>query len=370
MVSPHPPIYRLRDRVYGSRARGRRSGPDETALFGMAHSFDQLLLTRIGVGLGEASLLPAGMSWLRDRMRPDQMGRAVAIFLMGASAGAIIANLVGGSLLSDFARYGTIDFPSFGPVAAWRALFLLACPPGLLVAAAVWTMPAPTSPDATHRIRRQVSLAAVHLWNARRAYGWLTLATACSVTLSQAPAAWLALYYVRSFHVPPGESAMAVGLMFVASVPLGQWTGGFLIDHLRRRGVAAAPNLVLTLSLALSVLPAAIFCTTHLLKVSFAAYVVFSLFVSVATPCGLAGWQSLTPPSSVGLVIALLVSIVTLIGVGIGLPVIGILTDWVFADQKALGSAMLILCATAGVAGSACALVGLRHSGTLAVATI
>jgi MFS family permease len=322
-----------------------------TALCGLARSYEELLLARIGVGLGEATLLPAGMSWLRDRMRAEQMGRAVAIFLMGSAAGAIIANVVGGAFLVHFARSG-------GPVAPWRALFLLAGLPGVVVAIAVWAMPAPARSSVAEVTRNQVRAVARHLWERRHAYGWLTAATACSVTLAQAPAAWLPLYYVREFGLSPGDSALMVGAMFAASVPLGQWTGGYFIDRLRRRGIVAAPNVVLALSLALSILPVTVFCMTHALRLSLVAYTLFSFLAAAATPCGLAGWQALTPARSVGLTISILVSIVTLIGVGLGPLAIGILAGWVLADENALGSAMLILFVTVGIAGCLFALAG------------
>jgi MFS family permease len=168
----------------------------------------------------------------------------------------------------------------------------------------------------------------------------------------------LPLYYVREFGLSPGDSAVMVGVMFAVSAPLGQWTGGYLIDRFRRLGIAAAPNVLLALALTLSILPASVFCTTHVLRVSQAAYIALSFLIAAATPCGLAGWQALTPPRSVGLMISTLVSIVTLIGVGLGPPIIGVLTDYVLGDEKALGSAMLILFVTAGLAGSLFAVTG------------
>lgn len=324
-----------------------------TALSGLAHSFGALALARIGVGLGEASLLPAGMSLLRSRMPTALMGRSVAIFLMGGAFGAALAHIVGGVYLLYFEAYAPP-----GPAQSWRTLFVLAGLPGLFVAALIMTVPEPSR--AARAPLRQLRGAVGQLWAGRHAYGFLTAATACTVALTQAQAAWLPLFYVRSFGLTPGHSALMVGAMFVVSVPLGQWAGGVLIDRLYVRGVIAPPNTVLACCAALSLPAAALFCTTGSLRLSQAAYMVFSFLASAATPSGLVGWQVLTPERHVGMVVAILVSVVTLIGVGLGPAAIGFLTDRVFQDQRAIGSAMLILFATTAALGSCLALAGRR----------
>jgi MFS family permease len=88
------------------------------------------------------------------------------------------------------------------------------------------------------------------------------------------------------------------------------------------------------------------------------AYIVFNFIVSAATPSGLNGWQMLAPDRDRGMVIAILVSAVTLIGVGLGPPVIGILTDSIFQGKRALGMGMLTLFVTAAVTGTIFAWAG------------
>jgi len=85
---------------------------------------------------------------------------------------------------------------------------------------------------------------------------------------------------------------------------------------------------------------------------------VFNLLVFAATPAGLTAWQLLTPTRSQGLIIALLVAIVTLIGVGVGPVVVGLLTDRIFRDEGALGASLLSVIIVAGIAGFAAALSG------------
>ena len=53
-----------------------------TALCGLAPDFQTFILARIGVGLGEACLIPAGVSLIRSGIAPERRGRAVALFLI------------------------------------------------------------------------------------------------------------------------------------------------------------------------------------------------------------------------------------------------------------------------------------------------
>ncbi len=323
-----------------------------TAVCGLAHSVGVFALGRIGVGLGEACLVPAGMSLLADVVPARRMAGAVAVFLLGSTAGNVVALLLGGQLL-------TLLTP-IGGVAPWRALFLLACAPGVLMAALMMTIREPARLGVPEASWRELKGALAHLRANARAYGFLTAATACSVTLAQAQAAWIPQFYGRRFGLAPGHSAVLVGWLFLISAPLGQGVGGFVIDRFRARGVAAPSNLILAL-FCMACLPAAVlFCTATDLRYAAAGYAVFNALVFAATPAGLSGWQALTPSCYRGLTIALLVSAVTLVGVGLGPALVGVLTDQVFHDEKALGSSLLVVILAAGAGGASFALIGRR----------
>lgn len=90
-----------------------------TALCGVAQTFWQLALARVGVGAGEAGALPASQSLVADYFPPSQRNRAFAILLMSSMAGGIVG-LAGGGYVVEY--YG------------WRAAFLVAGLPGLLLA--------------------------------------------------------------------------------------------------------------------------------------------------------------------------------------------------------------------------------------------
>jgi MFS family permease len=70
-----------------------------TAACGLAHSFWHLLLARLGVGGGEASLVPCGSSMLADLHPRERQTRAMAVFSIGSTVGTGTAFLIGGLLI-------------------------------------------------------------------------------------------------------------------------------------------------------------------------------------------------------------------------------------------------------------------------------
>lgn len=90
-----------------------------TAFCGLAQNYWQLLLARIGVGIGEAGGTPPSLSIISDRFAPRLRAAAASLFSVGAAFGAMLGS-TGGGWLSD--RYG------------WRAALIVFGLVGLPVA--------------------------------------------------------------------------------------------------------------------------------------------------------------------------------------------------------------------------------------------
>src|SRR2546426_5820769 len=72
-----------------------------TAASGVARNFSQLIVARLGVGIGEATCSPASTSLLGDLFPAAQRARAVAIWMLGLPLGLGLAHSAGGGSLPD-----------------------------------------------------------------------------------------------------------------------------------------------------------------------------------------------------------------------------------------------------------------------------
>src|SRR5690606_22008183 len=90
-----------------------------TILCGFARSFSHLALARFGVGTGEAGCTPPALSLIADYVPRERRSSAVAVYMAGAPAGALLGMVVGGIVASHW---------------GWRTAFVVAGAPGLLVA--------------------------------------------------------------------------------------------------------------------------------------------------------------------------------------------------------------------------------------------
>src|ERR1043166_103231 len=95
-----------------------------TALCGVAGSYSRLLLTRIGVGVGEATLTPPATSLLADYFPRETLGSAMSVMWAGVFLGSGLAYVVGGSVVAA-AEAHPIVWPIVGAVRPWQSVFFV-----------------------------------------------------------------------------------------------------------------------------------------------------------------------------------------------------------------------------------------------------
>lgn len=77
-----------------------------TVLCGMAQNFAQLLLARIGVGVGEAGCTPAAHSLIADKVSPEKRPGAMAFYALGIPIGSLLGMVIGGQLADTLGAQG------------------------------------------------------------------------------------------------------------------------------------------------------------------------------------------------------------------------------------------------------------------------
>lgn len=94
-----------------------------TAAGGLAQNFTQLLVARIGVGIGEAGSSPPSHSMIADLYPPEKRAGAMGIYSLGVVLGAALGTFIGGMVAH---AYG------------WRVAMYVCGLPGVVLALVVW----------------------------------------------------------------------------------------------------------------------------------------------------------------------------------------------------------------------------------------
>ncbi len=134
------PIGRLADNWVRTRllALGLTLWSGMTALSGLAGSFTQLSLARIGVGVGEAAAGPSAYSMISDWFPKARRATALSIYAAGLYLGGGVSLLIGAVVVRGWNE----AYPGGGPLGlvGWQAAFMAVGIPGLLLALWVATL--------------------------------------------------------------------------------------------------------------------------------------------------------------------------------------------------------------------------------------
>lgn len=199
-----------------------------TAACGWAGSWVQLLVARMGVGLGEAIGLPSLQSVISDYFPANRRGLAISVLMLAPPIGAFVGFVGGGWIAQEF---------------DWRFTFLIAAVPGLLLGVLAWLFvaePARGRHDAG--AGDEVPPIGAVL---RRLFG---LASARNLVIGSALAAMFGFglnYFftslmIRKFEVGLAEAGLYSGLIASLPAALSVVGSGWLADRLSAaRGPAA-----------------------------------------------------------------------------------------------------------------------------------
>jgi predicted MFS family arabinose efflux permease len=216
-----------------------------TALCGLAQNFVQLLLARIGVGVGEAGCTPAAHSLIADRVSPEKRPGAMAFYSLGIPAGGLLGMVIGG-ILAD--------------TVGWRMAFMLVGAPGVLLAFVVAMLikdkNRPLRPQAGAAEHESMFTAMAQLLRSP-AYVMLLAAGSTSSFLSYGKATWGAIFFQRSHGLSPGEVGFWLGLGAGLAGMFGAWLGGWLANRygsIDRRHVVTAPAIGMALAVPIAIL--------------------------------------------------------------------------------------------------------------------
>lgn len=118
-----------------------------TALAGFANGFALLAVSRLGVGIGEASVQPAGFSIISDVFSKERRGFATSVIAASVALGLGAALTIGGSIADAWDHAYADGEAPFG-VKDWQAAFIAASLPGIVLSILLWRLPEPKRGEA------------------------------------------------------------------------------------------------------------------------------------------------------------------------------------------------------------------------------
>ncbi len=319
------------------------------ALAGVAPGFGVLLVALGAIGVGEAAYGPASNTILCEIYHEKDKARTVAIFNVGMFLGSAGGIALGGIL---------------GASIGWRACFLVAAAPGVLLTVAVLVMkiqPIRTGGGGTqHGMAREIWIMTKEMFHIRS----LRWALPGGVLISFAAGGFVAWFVTFIVGLPPdigfhGQSGTAS--TFVAGIAIlggvcGVVVGGLVADRLQRRGPWGR---AVTIAIGFfAATPCAYFTMFPTTRVGFLIAAFFTLFFIPWYNGPMAALiDDVVPPEKAALAQASFMFVMHLLGTAPSSSVVG----WL-ADRVGLPQAMLLPIACAALAGI-CYAMAARHVG-------
>jgi MFS family permease len=325
-----------------------------TTLSSVAKSFLLLFLTRIGVGVGEASLSPAGYSMRSDYFPKQKLAAAISVFYMGVFIGSALAALVGGTTVDMLARTPFITVPVLGTMASWRLTFVIVGLPGVLFALLAWTIREPIRRNllaSADGRAKQLSFAgaAAEIRKRWQSVVGISLGMVCQGMITYGFLLWVPAFFQRVHHWSVGQSGRALAGILLTFGCLGMYLGGRLSDYWQKRGVPEGPLKVAVISAigTLVLMPAALLLPKPEWTLAMLAPAL--CFDALAMGTSVAALQHIFPNQVRGQVSALYLFLLNLGGGSLGPLLPGVLNDYLFHDPNKLGYSLAITIAIAAV---------------------
>ena len=341
-----------------------------TAACGLARNFTHLLLARIGVGVGEATLTPSAYSMLSDYFDKTRLPRAMSIYACGIFLGAGLAMILGGTVVGAVQHLPPGQFASLGLRYSWQIVFLLVGLPGLLLALWLSTLREPVRREqgAGSAVLASASSGAREglreLGHFLRRYPFMCVSLFLGSGLFSILGytdSWLPELFIRTWGWTPKHSGLVNGTASLVGGPLGLIFAGWLAGRWLERGRSdAALRLTAYGALAITV-PAVLMPLAPrplLMALLLVPYKFFVGFPVVLIPTAI----NLAAPNRLrGQLGALFLLVVGILGMTAGPMLPALFTDYVFHSHAMLRYSLALSTGLVGPLAFATLSLGLRE---------
>jgi predicted MFS family arabinose efflux permease len=319
------------------------------ALSGIATSFIQLLLIRVGVAVGEAGCMPPAHSLIAHTFTRAERPRAVARYMLGVPLSVVIGYFLAGWINE---LYG------------WRAMFVILGLPGLALALLarltlreprdLESRPVPGRSDGRSDPAEKITSlrsappALAHvcatLW-ANASFRHLVFCFSVMSFFGFGIQQWQPAFFVRSYGLKTSELGTWLALIYGVGGILGTYWGGEWASRRATGNERLQLQVMAVMCCCLGVISAFVYLASNL-------YIALGLMALAATGGAItagpmfASIQTLVPENMRAVSIALIYLSANLVGMGLGPLAAGALSD-VFRPlfgEESLRYSLLSLC--------------------------
>ena len=190
-----------------------------TASAAIATNYSILLISRVGVGLGEATCAPAATSWLGDLFPAEKRSRVLALFMLGVPFGGALAYFFSGPVAQTY---------------GWRAAMVTAAMPAILLVPALLTLDEPQRGASETSLR---TAAPTSVWKLLRLPTlWWIIASGVFLNFNMyAIGTFLPAFLSRVHGMSLASSGIATGFVFLIGGLGGGLSAGYLGDFIVQR---------------------------------------------------------------------------------------------------------------------------------------
>ena len=287
-----------------------------TALSGFAQNYLQLLLARIGVGIGEAGGSPPAHAMISDYYPPEKRATALSVYSTGVHIGVLIGFLAGGFISQTL---------------GWRAAFMAVGLPGVLFAMIFFfTVKEPERGRWESSAQAQYKPTLIETFRVLaqyRSFWYLAAGAGLTAFAGYGNGNFTPSFLMRSHGLEVANVGILLAIFGGGGGVLGTLLGGYFADRFGatdRRWYFWVPAIAGGIAFPLSLPYLLLGNTTIVIGLMFIVTILINTYLG---PC-LAISHSLVPPAMRALTSAILFFVLNLIGLGMGPLTAGILSDY------------------------------------------
>jgi len=327
-----------------------------TTFSGAVRSYWHLFAARMGVGVGEATLLPAAYSMIADYFPKHRLAMAMSVYAIAIYIGAGLAVAIGGVVVQLTSIPGTWVLPLVGEIYPWQTVFFLIGLPGLLLVLLMRTVKEPVrrdvlltahiktgTPSAEPSLQAELRDLFAYVREHKSTFLTLCLGYSTFALFSYSASAWIPSLFIRNYGWQAGTFGIIYGMMIMTFGTIGSLLGGKLADTWAARGITnaklrvgiLAASAMIPLVVAYPLMPNAELCLLVLLPIN--------IFAGMPYGPAAAALQEVLPNQLRGLGSAVYLFLLSVIGGALGPTLVAVLNDYVFHSPLAVRYSLAIV---------------------------